>query len=139
MVCGNIPLKPKECYNCNKIICFLCELKITFKNGVKARDFSCYNCKTQEFFKVKLTSEKSGQGSTGGRPNSVRSSSNTPTPHSEESYNVIQHVYQPIKNKLLNQMIGQIKVNHKCKENHIPQCVFIVDLEKHIDAKCKGF
>ena len=33
MVCKEIPIKPKECYNCNKIICFLCELKIAYKNG----------------------------------------------------------------------------------------------------------
>ena len=33
MVCKEIPLQAKECHNCNKLICFLCELKCTYKNG----------------------------------------------------------------------------------------------------------
>lgn len=150
MVCGNIPLKPKECYNCNKIICFLCELKITYKNGSRCRDFQCYNCKTQEVIKVNCSSEKSkssgGGGNTKGntqnnKGRSIRSGSMTPsTPGpNDETIEVIQHVYQPIKNKLFKQMIGQIKVNHRCRESAISQCVFVEDLEKHIENKCKGF
>lgn len=30
MVCGELPLKAKECYNCNKLICFICELKQSY-------------------------------------------------------------------------------------------------------------
>lgn len=117
MVCGNIPLKPKECYNCNKIICFLCELKITYKNGSRARDFQCFNCKTQEIIKVNCSSEKSGSSRGKGatptptpnhKPRSIRSGSITPSNPgpSDETIEVIQHVYQPIKNKLFRQMIG---------------------------------
>ena len=36
-------------------------------------------------------------------------------------------------------MIGQIKVLHKCNENQSDQCVFLEDLEKHVDNKCQGF
>ena len=50
-----------------------------------------------------------------------------------------QPIYQPIKNKLLNQMLGQIKVLHKCNESQAEQCVYLEDLEKHIENKCNGF
>lgn len=30
-------------------------------------------------------------------------------------------------------------MNHRCRESAISQCVFIEDLERHIENKCKGF
>ena len=63
MVCKQIPLQPKECYNCNKIICFLCELKQLYKNGSRTPNFQCYNCKTTEKVTMAFSSEKSGSSS----------------------------------------------------------------------------
>jgi hypothetical protein len=127
MVCKQIPLKPKECYNCNKIICFLCELKCTYQDGTRIANKECYNCKVIECQKIIedeftksnkmiIKDTKKGPGEMIQRP-----------------------IYQVIKNKLLNQMIGQIKVLHKCNENQIQQCVYLEDLEKHIENKCQGF
>ena len=48
MVCKAIPIKPKECSNCNKIICYFCELALVYKNGVQVSETSCPNCKTEE-------------------------------------------------------------------------------------------
>jgi hypothetical protein len=36
-------------------------------------------------------------------------------------------------------MLGQVKVQHKCKDGSISQCVYVEDLEKHIESKCQGF
>ena len=48
MVCKEIPLRAKECYNCNKLICFLCDLKLTYKNGMRVQNKCCYNCQVME-------------------------------------------------------------------------------------------
>ena len=44
MVCGNIAMQPKECFNCNRIICFLCEMKISHKNGQREPHRQCPGC-----------------------------------------------------------------------------------------------
>jgi hypothetical protein len=36
-------------------------------------------------------------------------------------------------------MLGQFKVMHKCLEGQLHQCVYLEDLEKHIENKCQGF
>ena len=57
MVCKEIPLKPKECYNCNKLICFICELKLTYSNGLKVAQRACPNCKAVEIKNAELNEE----------------------------------------------------------------------------------
>lgn len=94
MVCKEIPIKPKECYNCNKIICFLCELKIAYKNGQRVAQKQCPGCKVFEMknidlvdsaedYRVDKKDHKKGPGEL----------VNTP-------------IFQKIQNKLLNQMLG---------------------------------
>ena len=39
----------------------------------------------------------------------------------------------------MNQMLGQVKVLHKCNEAKAELCVYLEDLEKHIENKCTGF
>jgi len=36
-------------------------------------------------------------------------------------------------------MLGQIKVMHSCRQDMARQCVYLQDLEKHIEMKCQGF
>lgn len=100
---------------------------MTYQDGTRIANKECYNCKVIESQKIIedeftksnkmiIKDTKKGPGEMIQRP-----------------------IYQVIKNKLLNQMIGQIKVLHKCHENQIQQCVYLEDLEKHIENKCQGF
>ena len=36
-------------------------------------------------------------------------------------------------------MLGQIKVLHRCNDSQLHQCVYLLDLEKHVENKCNGF
>jgi len=104
MVCKEIALKPKECYNCNKIICFLCELKLFYKNGTRTPNKQCYNCKVEEIVRVGNSSENSGSNRSstkrgGGGGGSSSNVLTTPTP-AGESVEIMHSIYQPIKNKI---------------------------------------
>ena len=35
--------------------------------------------------------------------------------------------------------MGQIKVLHRCHPEQMQQCVYLQDLEKHVENKCQGF
>ena len=94
----------------------------------------CYNCKAKEEAAVPPQITRSSSSNDLGADQIV-STSTTPAPAQPS----VVPIYQEVKNKLLQQMIGQIKVLHKCNDNQSQQCVFLEDLEKHIDNKCQGF
>jgi hypothetical protein len=60
-------MNAKECYSCNKIICFLCELKQTFENGHRVVNKECFNCKVSEQVKISTSSNNSGSEDNGGK------------------------------------------------------------------------
>ena len=61
MVCREIPIKPKECFNCNKLICFLCELKISYKNGQRVNQRQCPSCKVFELKNIDMVANSESQ------------------------------------------------------------------------------
>ena len=107
MVCREIPIKPKECFNCNKLICFLCELKIAYKNGQKVNQRQCPNCKVFELKNIDMVANSESQITQPEENQSKMGPGET----------VAKPIFQKIQNKLLNQMLGQIKVLHRCNEN----------------------
>ena len=44
MVCKEIPINAKECAYCNKLICFLCEIRSSFSNGQRVQQRQCPSC-----------------------------------------------------------------------------------------------
>ena len=94
MVCKEIPIKPKECYNCNKIICFLCELKIAYKNGQRVLQKQCPGCKVFEMKNIDLVE------------NSVDYRADKKDHKKGPGELVNTPIFQKIQNKLLNQMLG---------------------------------
>ena len=49
IVCKQIPVNAKECAYCNKIICFLCEIRSAFNSdGQRIQQRQCVNCNIVE-------------------------------------------------------------------------------------------
>jgi hypothetical protein len=86
MVCKEIPLKPMECYNCNKIICFLCELRQTYKNGQKVERSQCYNCGIYEVIKVSTAQSNDSIESKNNSDGQSQNQNVTPTPNAGHLY-----------------------------------------------------
>lgn len=104
MICKEVPMNAKECYNCNKIICFLCELKQTYENGHRVPNKECFHCKVSE--KVKISDRVSNNsGSAHSKTPSGTPISGTNSLSNNEPVEIIQPVYQDISNKLLKQMM----------------------------------
>lgn len=59
MACKQIPLMAKECYNCNKLICFVCDLKSNYNQGIKLANKTCLHCKSEGLVKTKIVNSSS--------------------------------------------------------------------------------
>ena len=117
MICKQIPINAKECAYCNKLICFLCEIKSSFtSDGQRIQQRQCPNCNIVEqrnitqflddhpiekFDEITIHGFNGNPGAT-----------------------LLQPLFRNIQNKLMKQMLGQIKVRHRCQQDQDFQHVF---------------
>lgn len=98
IICGRIPVNAKECAYCNKIICFLCEIKSSFKNGVRVEQRQCKNCNMIEEKGITAILDDYPDQKFDGV--TVNGFNGNPGP------TLLKPLYRNVQNRLMKQMIG---------------------------------
>lgn len=101
MICYQVPIYPKECKVCQKIICKYCisQMKVAEDSQAGSEEDSMLEC-----------------------------------PYCKERD---EDIFQDIKNRVLTEIINQIKVGHRCTQTQKLKIFTIQDLRDHL-TDCPG-
>ena len=113
IVCQQIPLDLMECVNCNKVLCVPCQDRIGMNHD---------HCCMEEL--DESVPDMSGS------PDKSRVCPNCKDPNFK---------FREIQNKMVKNLLDQLKVHHKCSEKGPSQEFLYSDLKQHIVEKCDAF